>query len=121
MTRRFKLYKIIEKQDKKWRVKKMNKILNSKYGLLIFSLISGIAYFILIMMLISQMNYSYLLGIFFFPAVVCGIALCLYKSIRNLQNLQEWGKIRLLILLHILVIALSIAFFAVSIISKFVL
>ncbi len=99
----------------------MNKILKSKYGLFIFSLISGIAYFILIMMLISQMNYSYLLGIFFFPAVVCGIALCLYKSVRNLEELEEWGKIRSLILLHIFVIALSIVFLLLLLLFKFAL
>ncbi len=99
----------------------MNKILNSKYGLLIFSLISGIAYFILIMMLISKINYAYLLGIFFFPAVVCGAALCLYKSIRNLEELEEWGKIRSLMLLHIFVVVLSIAFFTILILSEFVL
>ncbi len=99
----------------------MNKILNSKYGLLIFSLTSGIAYFILIMMLISQINYSYLLGFFFFPAVVCGIALCLYKSIKNLEELEELRKVRSLMLLHIFVIILAIIFCAISVISKFVL
>lgn len=99
----------------------MNKFLKSKYGLFIFSLISGIAYFILIMMLISQMNYSYLLGIFFFPAVVCGIALCLYKSIKNLEEQEERGKIRSLVLLHILVFALSVAFLIIWLLSEFVL
>ncbi len=99
----------------------MNKFLKSKYGLFIFSLISGIAYFILIMMLISQMNYSYLLGIFFFPAVVCGIALCLYKSIRNLEEHEELGKISSLMILHLIVVVLSIAFLAIWLLSKFVL
>ncbi len=99
----------------------MKKILNSKYGLLIFSLISGIANFILIMMLISKMNYSYLLGIFFFPAVVCGIALCLYKSIKNLEQIQAWSKIKSLMLLHIFVVMLSITFFVIYLLSKFVL
>ena len=100
---------------------KMNKILNSKYGLLIFSLISGIAYFVLIMMLISKINYSYLLGVFFFPAVVCGMALCLYKSIRNLEELEEWGKIKSLMLIHVFVVVLSLVFMAALILSRFVL
>lgn len=99
----------------------MKKFLSSKYGLLIFSLISGIAYFILIMMLISKINYSYLLGIFFFPAVVCGIALCLYKSIKNLEQIQAWSKIRSLMLLHVFVVMLSIIFLVIYLLSKLAL
>ena len=93
----------------------MKKIIESKYGLLIFSLISGLAYFILIMMLISKINYSYLLGIFFFPAVICGGALCLYKSIRGLEEAQEYKKIKALIILHIFVILLAAAFAGISV------
>ena len=95
----------------------MKKIIESKYGLLIFSLISGLAYFILIIMLISKINYSYLLGIFFFPAVVCGAALCLFKSIKGLEEAQEYGKIKALMILHIFVILWAAAFLGISVIS----
>ena len=61
----------------------MKKIIESKYGLLIFSLLSGLSYFALIMILISGVNFSYLLGIFFFPAIVCGAALCIFKTVKN--------------------------------------
>ena len=86
----------------------MDKILKSKYGLLIFSLISGAAYFILIMMLISKINYSYLLGFFFFPAIICGAALCLYKSIKSMEESGEYKKIKSMIIIHYFVILLAI-------------
>ena len=95
----------------------MKKIIESKYGLLIFSLVSGLAYFILIMMLISKIDYSYLLGIFFFPTVICGAALCLYKSIRGLENAQEYGRIKALMILHIIVILLAAANAGILILS----
>ncbi len=95
----------------------MKKIIESKYGLLIFSIVSGLAYFILIMMLISKVNYSYLLGIFFFPAVICGAALCLFKSIRGLEAEQEYSKIKALMVLHIFVILLAVAFLVISVLS----
>ena len=96
----------------------MEKILKSKYGLLIFSLLSGLAYFILIMMLISKTNYSYLLGLFFFPAIVCGAALCLYKSIRNMEQDGDFVKIKSLLLIHIFVFLLALAFIIVSILTN---
>ena len=100
--------------------RKMDKILKSKYGLLIFSLISGLAYFILIMMLISKINYSYLLGFFFFPAVVCGAALCLYKSIKGMEEAEEYKKIKSMIMIHYFVILLALVFIIVALLSLFV-
>lgn len=93
----------------------MDKIIKSKYGLFVFSLISGLAYFILIMMLISKIRYSHLLGLFFFPAIVCGAALCLYKSIKGMVERQENIKIKSMIVLHIFVIILAVAYAGISI------
>ena len=98
----------------------MKRILESKYGLLIFSLASGVSYFVLIMMLISNVPYSYLLGIFFFPTVICGAALCLFKTIKNMQENDEYRKIRYLIVIHICVIILAVLFMSALIISKFI-
>lgn len=86
----------------------MNKILESKYGLLIFSLLSGAAYFVLVMMLISNINYSYLLGIFFFPAVICGAALCVFKSVKNFIENEEIEKAKRIITIHIAVITVAV-------------
>lgn len=98
----------------------MDKILKSKYGLLIFSLISGFSYFILIMMLISKYNYSYLLGFFFFPAIICGAALCLYKSIRGMEEAGEYKKIKSMIMIHYFVVLLALIFIIITLLSLFV-
>ena len=97
----------------------MEKILKSKYGLLIFSLLGGLAYFILVMMLISKISYSYLLLLFFFPAIVCGGALCLFKTIRNMEENEEFKRIKSLMIIHIFVFLLALAFAVTSIITKF--
>lgn len=95
----------------------MEKFLKSKYGLLIFSLGCGVAYFILVMMLIANIRYSYLLGIFFFPTVICGAALCIYKTIKNMQEASEIGRIKSLIILHIFVILLAVSFFVTTLLT----
>ena len=86
----------------------MKKILNSKYGLLIFSIMSGLGYFILIMFLLSNINYSYLLGIFFFPAIICGVALCIYKTVTSLAENNEYGKIKRIFIIHSALIVFSV-------------
>lgn len=78
----------------------MKRLLESKYGLLIFSLLSGMGYFILIMMLMRNIKYSYLLGIFFFPAVICGSALCIYKTLRTMQENNDYKKIKKILIIH---------------------
>ncbi len=98
----------------------MDKIIKSKYGLLIFSLISGFAYFILIMMLISKISYSYLLGFFFFPAIICGAALCLYKSIKGMEQAEEYKKIKSMIMIHCFVILLALFVAITALLSLFV-
>lgn len=77
------------------------RILESKHGLLIFSLLSGIGYFVLIMLLLRSMEYYYLLGIFFFPAIVCGSALCIFKTVKALSENDELKKIKRIFLIHI--------------------
>lgn len=91
----------------------MKKILDKKYGLLVFSLLSGFAYFTLIMILISEVQFSYLLGIFFFPTVVCGAALCLVKSIKLMLENQEEKKAYRIMKLHIALIIFA-CFFGIT-------
>ena len=95
----------------------MEKILKSRYGLLIFSLACGLSYFILIMLLIANVKYFYLLGIFFFPAVVCGGALCLYKTIKNMEDASEFRRIKSLMILHVFVVLFAVVFLIVSLLT----
>lgn len=94
----------------------MKKIIESKYGLLIFSLLCGLSYYILIMMLISQVEYSYLLGMFFFPAIVCGAAIYLIKALKALIENEDMHRVRRIIVLHSVLIFLTLVYVVVKII-----
>lgn len=96
----------------------MKKILNSKYGLLIFSLICGLAYFCLVMLLISQIKYSYLLGIFFFPAIICGAAVCIFKTVRNLLESNETRKIKNIFAIHYALIVFTVITLIFELLAK---
>ena len=96
----------------------MEKLLRSRYGLFIFSLISGFAYFALIMILISKVKYFYLLGIFSFPAISCGSALVIIKNIRALEQVGQFDKIRRLVTLHIILIIFTIIYLIVKFFVK---
>lgn len=86
----------------------MKKILDSKYGLLIFSLVSGMGYFVLLLLLLANVKYSYLLGIFFCPAVVCGSALCIVKYVKALLEQEEYGKIKRIFVIHSALIVFAV-------------
>lgn len=88
----------------------MNKIFKSRYGLLIFSLLSGLGYFALAMSLISGIKYSGLLGLFFMPAIVCGAALCIFKTVKNLMESEQMKKVRAVFIFHMFLIVFAMVF-----------
>lgn len=88
----------------------MNRLINSRYGLLVFSLLSGFAYFTLVMILISQVKYSYLLGIFFCPAVVCGAAACIIKSVKAFVDNEQIDRAKRIVGIHTALIVFAIVF-----------
>ena len=96
----------------------VEKLLRSRYGLFIFSLISGVAYFILIMILIAKVKYSYLLGVFSFPAITCGSALVIIKNVRALEQVGQFDKISRLLKLHTTLIIFALIFLLVKIFVK---
>lgn len=98
----------------------IGKIVESKAGELIFSLVSGLAYYIVITAFIIGNTNSggALLSFFFLPAIVCGAALILIKTIRKLKEEEQFGKINLLIYPHILLILISIVFLFDIILNK---
>ncbi len=93
-------------------MKGINKIFDTKYGGLIFSLFSGCAYFIIVLdfFLKGTTTGGGLLGLFFFPAIVCGTALVLLKLIKKLQEEEAYGKITAIFYLHIILAIISIVF-----------
>lgn len=90
----------------------VGKIFNTKYGGLVFSLVSGLAYFIIVLDFILHYtkNGGVLLGFFFFPAIICGMALVLMKSVKRLKEEERYSKINLLVYLHIVLVILSAVF-----------
>lgn len=92
----------------------MKRFFETKYGGLIFSLLSGCAYFALVMCFIleSSGEKGLLLGFFFFPAIICGMGLVLLKSIKQWQEQEEYGKIKAVAIFHIILMVISIVFVA---------
>lgn len=96
----------------------MEKLLKSRYGLFVFSLVSGFAYFILIMMLIAKVKYFYLLGVFSFPAITCGSALVIIKNVRALEQVGQFDKIRRLLKLHTFLIVFTVIYLFIRLFVK---
>lgn len=87
----------------------VKKLLESKYGLLIFSLLSGVGYFSVIYtaLLADTSEYAYLLAFFFFPAIVCGAALCIFKTVRSMREAENFFGIKCVAAAHCILIAIA--------------
>lgn len=97
---------------------KIEKIFGTKYGGLIFSLLSGCAYFIFVLSFILGTDpKAGLLGFFFAPAIIFGIALVLFKMIRGFIENEEFKKANIIAILHVILMAMSIAFLLTMIIG----
>lgn len=89
----------------------IGKCFNTKYGGLIFSLLAGAAYFILICaLIIKNTPRGGLLAFFFFPAITAGAALVIIKTVKRLAETEQYRKINIFLYLHILLILVSIVF-----------
>lgn len=88
----------------------MKRFFETKYGPLIFSLLSGLAYFGIILGFIVANSglKGMLLGIFFFPAIVCGMAFVLLKGIKQWQEEENYKKITAVAIAHIILMIISI-------------
>ena len=96
----------------------MKKIFDSKFGGLIFSLLSGCAYFIIILnFLLLSGPKNGLIAFFFSPAIICGFALVLFKNIKQLLENDESKKANVIGTIHIILILMSIVFL-VAIINR---
>ena len=93
---------------------KIDKLFESPTGLLIFSVISGLGYFSFILSVIMRFSRggSPLIGFFFAPAIICGAALFLVKTIKNNIIGEAYSKNHILFYFHILVVLIGVVFFA---------
>ncbi len=91
-------------------------LLKNTWGVLIFSLLSGCAYYTVILkfILLHTKMGGGMLGFFFLPAIICGAALILIKLFKQfLENGRENSAI-FLFCIHAVFILMAIVF-AVSI------
>lgn len=92
------------------------KLLQNTWGLLVFALLSGCAYFAVIQRFII-MNTTVggtMLGFFFLPLIVCGAALVLVKVIKQCMENGDEGKAVAIFWAHVAFMIIA-AVFTVSI------
>ncbi len=91
-------------------MKGISKILEKKYGELIFGLISGFGYLGVIVSFIMENTKSggALLVFFFLPVIVCMPAILLIKLSRNLREKGKYVAINAVMWLHILLLFVSV-------------
>jgi putative effector of murein hydrolase LrgA (UPF0299 family) len=89
-------------------------ITKSRGSLLSFCLLAGLAYFSVVMKFIqtftSVAQAGMLLGFFFFPAVICGMALLLFKLITQWMEEDKTKNINFLFIAHILLFVIAAVF-----------
>lgn len=94
---------------------KIISLLKNTWGLLIFALISGCAYYAVVLKFIlahTQTGGS-LLGFFFAPLIICGAALVLVKIIKQCMENENEGKAVVIFWAHAVFIIVA-AIIAVS-------
>lgn len=89
------------------------KIFEKRSGELVFSVVCGIAYWIIVQHLI----YSYspdamLLGLYFLPALICGSALFLIKAIRSAKETESYTRLKVLFWVHLPLVVVACVFAA---------
>ncbi len=90
------------------------KFMENKTKRLVFTLIAGTAYFVIVLMLANMYSSGGGLIVFFFlPAIICGAALMLFKAIDGMLESDNRKGIGVLFGAHVLLVALAI-FFAVA-------
>lgn len=90
--------------------KKIIKLLEAPAALLAFGLLSGGAYFAIVLELLSgYFNEQNKLIIYFFaPVIICGAALVLIKLIKQHYTAESYSKITLIFWVHIILMAIAV-------------
>ena len=91
--------------------KKILNILNTTVGQLIFALLSGLGYFMLVGGWIMDFSKGeWLMLLYLAPIIICGAALVIVKLIKAARDAENNGTILRIFWLHIAVIILGIVF-----------
>lgn len=91
---------------------KLAKFITRPYIDLIFSLLCGLSYFFVALKFITSFtaNGSMLLAFFFCPAIICGMAFVILKSLRQWAEQERYTHITLLVILHLILFLIGILF-----------
>lgn len=89
---------------------KLLSFFSKKYTALGFSIVCGIAYLIIITSFVLDFTNASggLLIFFFFPAIICGSALLIFKAIKTYIEYETTRQLSMLFWSHIIVILLAI-------------
>lgn len=91
--------------------KKILNIINTTAGQLIFALLSGLGYFMLISGWVIEFSKgSWLLLLYFAPVVICGAAIIIIKLIKQAREAENENAILRTFWLHLVVFLLGIVF-----------
>ncbi len=91
--------------------KKIINILGTTVGQLVFALLSGAAYFMVILRFIAEWSGgSMLIAFFFAPAVICGAALVIIKLMKQARENENYSVIPKIFWLHAVLLAVGIVF-----------
>lgn len=93
-------------------MKSITKIFNSTVGGLVFSLLCGSAYFIIVLsfLLSTQGAGAGLMGLFLAPLIICGMALVIIKAAKKMIAEEDPRKLSIMMYSHIILMALSVVF-----------
>ena len=88
---------------------KLLSFFQKKHTALTFSLLCGLAYLVIVLSFITRNTSGGGLIVFlFFPAIVCGAALLVFKSIKTYIECQSIRPLRVLFCGHIIVMLLAL-------------
>lgn len=90
------------------------KLLQNTWGLLIFALLSGCAYYAVILKFIISHTSAggTLLGFFFLPLIICGAALVIVKTVKQCMENGDDGKAVAIFWAHIAFMIIAAVIFA---------
>ena len=94
--------------------KKILNMINTTAGQLVFALLSGLGYFMLVFGWIMDFSRGmWLMPLYLAPIIICGAALIIIKLIKASREAENEKNIMRIFWLHTAVIILGIVFFAV--------
>ena len=91
--------------------KKILDLLNTTAGQLVFVLLCGLGYFMVMSgFLVTNSNGSGLLAFFFAPAIICGAALVIIKLMKQARENENENAILKIFYLHLVLVVIGIIF-----------